>query len=102
MLMGLGLLCACAVIPKIFSLRKLNKSPDNTWVEIDLVLWSLLETYIGIITACLPTLKSLFETMLRKMGMDFTETNTRQLNTYDDSLESQEMDDIDRSQKLSD
>jgi hypothetical protein len=68
--MGLGLLCAAAIIPKIVQLRQNGiKGSDYTYTETGIYMWSVLEVYWGIIAACVPVLKSVFEDTLKKLGM---------------------------------
>jgi len=68
-LMGLGLLCSAAIIPKLFKLGGLSKDMDFTWSIVDLFTWATLECCIGVIVACLPTLKNMFENFLVRTGL---------------------------------
>jgi hypothetical protein len=68
--MGLGLLCAAAVIPKLVQFRQNGtKDTDYTYAETGIYMWAALEVYWGIIAACVPVLKSVFEDTLKKLGM---------------------------------
>lgn len=68
--MGLGLLCAAAVIPKEVNLWQYGeKGPDYTYTGTGVQMWSALEMYWGIIAACAPVLKSVFEATLKKLGV---------------------------------
>lgn len=68
-LMGLGLMTAIAAIIKIPMIRQLGQVGDPFWDSVDFTNWSTTEAQIGIIAACIPCLRALFERMLRGMGI---------------------------------
>jgi rhodopsin domain-containing protein len=68
-LMALGLFCTTATIPKLLSMGQYASNPDYSWFGADLLMWSMIEVYIGIIAACIPTLRRLFESILRNYGL---------------------------------
>jgi hypothetical protein len=75
-LMCLGILATCAVIPKYISIYRLSLNEDLTWQVADVDMWSMLELSLGIITASVPTLKSLFEGVVVKTTSRWTSSST--------------------------
>lgn len=67
-LMALGLLATAATLPKLVSVAKFGFKGDLTYRASDALLWSSLEVNLGIIAACVPTLRAPFETALRRCG----------------------------------
>jgi hypothetical protein len=67
--MGLGLIASAATIPKLISLGRLTSLRDITWIIANFAMWTVTEMYCGIIAASIPTLRSLFESGLRKCGV---------------------------------
>jgi hypothetical protein len=67
--MGLGIVASCAAIPKFLALRTLRTSNDFAWVTAPVDMWSFLEMCLGIIAACVPALRSLLESSMRKLGV---------------------------------
>lgn len=61
-LMGMGFFSGLCAIVRTVYLQKLA-STDITWQGVDLVIWATLEEKLGIIAACMPTLKPLFHQM---------------------------------------
>ncbi|KAL2045224.1 hypothetical protein N7G274_002307 [Stereocaulon virgatum] len=58
-LMGLGLLTfVCCLVRTVLS-RQFDQ-PDQTWVSVDNFLWRTAETTLGLVAACLPTLRPLW------------------------------------------
>ena len=74
-LMGLGILCAAASIPKFISFSVFANGGDNTKNASGVVVWSQIELYVGITAACIPMLRSFFETALRKIGISITNSS---------------------------
>jgi hypothetical protein len=68
-LMALGFFAAAAIIPKIIKTKKYGFLSDATFLSSDILLWTLLEVYIGVIAACIPTLRRPLESALRGMGL---------------------------------
>ena len=66
LLMGLGIVCSAAVIPKFASLHRFKSNEDSSWKEAELILWSVIEAFLGIIAASIPALKSVLEARLAK------------------------------------
>lgn len=67
--MGLGIVCAAAIIPKIINVRKYGRSGDDIVTVGYICMWSAVEISIGMIVACAPIMKTLFEATLRKVGL---------------------------------
>jgi hypothetical protein len=68
--MGLGILAVCAIIPKLVVLRNLGTNKADTSRTAGYVyLFCFLEMCLGIITTCLPPLKTGAEAWLRRMGI---------------------------------
>jgi hypothetical protein len=68
-LMALGFLATAATIPKMVSVAKYGFHGDTTYRASDALLWSLLEVNLGIIAACVPTLRGPFERGLKSWGL---------------------------------
>lgn len=68
-LMGLGVFTAAGVAVKLTLVPVYGKSGDRLWDSVDLNTWSILEGQMGIVAACMPCLKSPFQTVLRRMGL---------------------------------
>lgn len=69
-LMGLGLLCTVAAAIKMVKLVNFTtfSQADLTWNAVDLILWGMIECYLGIIAASLPVMKSMIEGFLKRVG----------------------------------
>lgn len=63
---------------RITTLRAAADSSDPTWENTDAAVWSLLELSIGVLAACLPTLKPLFALALPRL---FRSTHLANLST---------------------
>lgn len=63
-LMGMGFFSGVCAIVRTVLPRNLA-STDITWNIVDLDIWAFLEETIGIIAACIPTLKPIFNTSFR-------------------------------------
>lgn len=69
LLMGMGLLCAISVIPKLISIRRFSVTAvDFTYDVGSVTLWAQVEIFTGVIAASIPGLKSLFERILHRGG----------------------------------
>ena len=66
--MATGLLATGALGAKLSTMKTFGKG-DPMVASIRLVMWTKVEELLGIIAACLPTLKSLAERGLRRAGM---------------------------------
>jgi hypothetical protein len=69
LLMSLGFLCAVAVIPKLISLHDFGVNKDFTWTTAEVAMWSMVEVSLGIMVACIPALKRVFERTLKRFGL---------------------------------
>ena len=74
--MGLGCLCAAAAVPKLVDQARSEWTLDTTWSAWQPILWNGLEVFIGVSVACVPTLKSMFDTALKRMGLLTQDENT--------------------------
>ncbi|KAF9894160.1 hypothetical protein FE257_009133 [Aspergillus nanangensis] len=65
-----GFVCVATII-RIWSITKMKVSVDITWVIGDAMIWSNVEPCIGIVSACLPTIRPLLQRipMLRLWGI---------------------------------
>ncbi|KAM0803703.1 hypothetical protein BDR22DRAFT_902287 [Usnea florida] len=66
----LGIFVCAISIVRISKLAVINsigvlKTRDPTWSTVDIYIWTVLESGIGILSACLPTLRPLFGQFLR-------------------------------------
>jgi hypothetical protein len=67
-LMGLGLTASGAAIAKLVYSRRVHDF-DISWTLSDAIVCCWSEITLGIIAACMPCLKGLFEGQLRKVGI---------------------------------
>lgn len=81
-LMGIGVFSAAAVIVKLTYLGPFGKSTDPLFDIVPLATWSVVEELLGIIAACVPTLKSPFERLLRRTGLLSTTKRTGNASGY--------------------
>ena len=58
-LMGVGFFTGACAIARTVYMRRLGEQ-DLTWRAVELIIWAVLEADIGIIAACMPTMKPLF------------------------------------------
>ncbi|KAM7198234.1 hypothetical protein V8F20_006261 [Naviculisporaceae sp. PSN 640] len=82
LLMGIGVFSAAAVIVKLTYLGPFGKSTDPSYDIVPLATWSVVEMLLGIIAACVPTLKSPFEKLLRRTGLLSTSRRTGNASGY--------------------
>jgi hypothetical protein len=75
LLMGLGILCTAASIPKFISYSVFASGGDTTKNATGVVVWSQIELYVGIIAACIPMLRAFFESALRRIGVSITNSS---------------------------
>ncbi|KAM0794306.1 hypothetical protein BDR22DRAFT_895239 [Usnea florida] len=67
-LMSLGFFSGICAIVRTALLKDIidNTSSDVSWNVVPLTIWGLLETLLGIIAACIPTVKPLFDKPFRR------------------------------------
>lgn len=83
LLMALGLVATLASVLKVTLLYNYRTTKDPFWDVIPLSLWWQLEQNVSIIASCIPTLKSLFEKVLRQVGVLSTQSGvTRSTRGY--------------------
>ncbi|KAK4442604.1 hypothetical protein QBC34DRAFT_338370, partial [Podospora aff. communis PSN243] len=68
LLMGLGLVASAASICKIVSVTGSKMTGDTLRDSVDVTFWGMLEIQLGIIAACIPTLKRPTERVLQRLG----------------------------------
>ncbi|TDZ21773.1 Satratoxin biosynthesis SC1 cluster protein 4 [Colletotrichum orbiculare MAFF 240422] len=64
---GLGFFTCVISALRIRTLRVAAKSQDPYWDNVDAATWSFLEITVGILAACLPTLRPIFVTFLPRL-----------------------------------
>ncbi|KAF2274262.1 uncharacterized protein EI97DRAFT_444269 [Westerdykella ornata] len=69
MLMGLGVFAATASIVKVRVAANWGIAKDMTNEGIKLSMWTILEEVVGLIAACIPCLRSLFQKVLVNFGL---------------------------------
>ncbi|KAL1306306.1 hypothetical protein AAFC00_004389 [Neodothiora populina] len=69
LLMGLGMFATLASVFKITLIYNYRNIKDPLYDVIDLSVWWQMEENISIIASCIPTLKSPFEKVLRRVGL---------------------------------
>lgn len=58
-----------ATIVRIYSITKLKSSVDITWAIGDAMIWSNVEPCIGIVSACLPTMRPVLRQLMASWGL---------------------------------
>ncbi|KAK4149390.1 hypothetical protein C8A00DRAFT_18909, partial [Chaetomidium leptoderma] len=82
--MGLGIFASSASIAKTFMIGSYGKTGDTLMDTVGLTTWSMVEAQLAIIAACIPTLKRLFEKILRQWGlMSSQQSASRSRNGYE-------------------
>ena len=89
MLMALGLLASISNIPKFISLSRWSSLADLTWASADVCMFNLFELCLGVIAICIPSLKSVFEHIIRQYGL-ITILQTRKSNPYSNMAQSRQ------------
>ncbi|GJC91417.1 integral membrane protein [Colletotrichum higginsianum] len=64
---GLGFLTCIISVYRLQTLRVAAHTEDPYWDNVDAATWSFLEVTIGILAACLPTLRPIFVTLLPRL-----------------------------------
>ncbi|KAF9871050.1 integral membrane protein [Colletotrichum karsti] len=64
---GLGFFTCIISALRIRTLRVAAQTKDPYWDNVDAATWSFLEVTIGILAACLPTLRPIFVTLLPRL-----------------------------------
>lgn len=67
---------------RITTLKAAADSTDPTWENTNAAVWSILEVTIGILAACLPTLKPLFAMILPRLFKSTITSQARQYHEY--------------------
>ncbi|KAE9368221.1 hypothetical protein N431DRAFT_304507, partial [Stipitochalara longipes BDJ] len=71
-LMAMGMMASAASITKAVLVHQWASATDSFKFGFAISMWTCVEMFIGIIAACLPTLKATFQKLLAKVGIDFT------------------------------
>lgn len=74
--MGLGVFGSSASVAKTFMVGSYGKTGDTLMDTVGLTTLSMLEQQLAIIAACIPTLKRLFEKVLRQWGIISSQGST--------------------------
>ncbi|KAJ4389543.1 hypothetical protein N0V93_007013 [Gnomoniopsis smithogilvyi] len=85
LLMGVFCLgfCTCIIsVYRITTLRAAAAAEDSTWDNVDAAVWSLIELVIGVLAACLPTLKPLFAMIMPRFFRSSLGSRTNQYKQY--------------------
>lgn len=64
---GLGFFTCAISIIRIRTLRVAAETQDPTWDNVDAATWSFLELTIGVLAACLPTLRPIFVKIMPRL-----------------------------------
>ncbi|KAK0726104.1 hypothetical protein B0H67DRAFT_599025 [Lasiosphaeris hirsuta] len=67
--MGLGLVASAASITKTFMTKNYGIAGDTLRDSVGITIWSILEMQLAITASCIPTLRQLFERILRRLGL---------------------------------
>ncbi|KAI4727535.1 hypothetical protein E4T49_04712 [Aureobasidium sp. EXF-10728] len=79
-----GMIATVCSVVKIAVAGKMFNTHDATWDAVDLSIWSTAEVNVCIIAACLPPLRSQFDTLLKRVfGMAFVRSTKCSRPTYD-------------------
>ncbi|KAK4239504.1 hypothetical protein C8A03DRAFT_32456 [Achaetomium macrosporum] len=79
--MGLGIFASSASIAKLFMVGSYGSTGDTLMDTVALTTWSMVEAQLAIIAACIPTLKRLFERVLRRWGLISSQGSTTRSRT---------------------
>ncbi|KAK2042612.1 hypothetical protein LZ31DRAFT_555905 [Colletotrichum somersetense] len=81
---GLGFVTCIISAFRIKTLRVAAQTQDPFWDNVDAATWSFLEVTIGILAACLPTLRPIFVALLPRLfnGSSFSNKNKGQPSKY--------------------
>ena len=71
-LMAMGMAASAASITKAVLVHQWVYAIDIFKVGFAISMWTCVEMFIGVIAACLPSLKSTIQMLLTKAGIDFT------------------------------
>ena len=69
LLMGIGLFASSASIAKAVAVQSYGQTSDSLSESISIGLWSCLEEQLALIAACIPTLRSPFQKVLRHFNL---------------------------------
>lgn len=75
-----GFVCVASIV-RIYYMTFLANSVDITWIMGDVFIWSSVEPCIGILCACLPTLKPLLRYAMNHISSSNGSKNTDSSNT---------------------
>ena len=70
--MAMGMAASAASITKAVLVHQWAYAIDTFKFGFAISMWTCVEMFIGIIAACLPSLKSTIQKLLTKVGIDFT------------------------------
>ncbi|KAK3312739.1 hypothetical protein B0H66DRAFT_484625 [Apodospora peruviana] len=76
LLMGLGIFASAASIVKAVVAANFGKTDDPNREGINMGTWSIVEEQVAFVAACVPCLRSPFQSVLRKMGLVSTQGHT--------------------------
>ncbi|KAH8680006.1 hypothetical protein BGZ60DRAFT_525199 [Tricladium varicosporioides] len=76
-LMGLGMTASAASIVKVVLVVQWVTEVDTFKVGFAISTWTCVEMFLGIMAACLPSMKSTFQRLLTAIGVDFTSQGPR-------------------------
>lgn len=65
-------------VVRFYAFYTTDAGSDRTWVAVDLVIWTLAETSIYLIAACLPLYRPLVRRVWRKLGLATVNDSTGQ------------------------
>ncbi|KAI9760023.1 MAG: hypothetical protein M1840_002751 [Geoglossum simile] len=63
-IMGLGVFACAAAVAKTAYLPNYGKKGDFLWDSVEITIWTVTECNVGIIAACVPSIKPLFKATL--------------------------------------
>ncbi|KAJ5223155.1 integral membrane protein PTH11-like protein [Penicillium citrinum] len=79
-----GFVCVASIV-RIYYMTFLANSVDITWIMGDVFIWSSVEPCIGILCACLPTLKPLLRHALHHISIFSSSKNTNSSHTVSET-----------------
>ncbi|KAF2395898.1 hypothetical protein EJ06DRAFT_534584 [Trichodelitschia bisporula] len=78
-LLSLGLFASACGLAKVIIVDRIHKSRTSPLDNVSFIVLTWAEQYIGIIAACIPCLKALFESALRALGGPLSAQRTKRM-----------------------
>ncbi|KAK4166907.1 hypothetical protein QBC43DRAFT_332107 [Cladorrhinum sp. PSN259] len=83
-LMGMGLFASVSSIMKTVIIKDWGDPTAEDWwaMGVSICTWTALEQLLGVLAACVPAMKSIFQRCLGKVGVSLTESRSQRAGYY--------------------